>query len=237
MSLFDRLMAVKPDGLSANSWRTRAGLSQAVFTDIKRRGSAKHETIEKLLAAIDVSFAEFEAGVKSPERELAPTAVRAPYLAFRGEDRPRDVPIVGTAECADIEFDGDETRVPVEMMEINADDVIDYARRPLSLDNRRDVYAIYFRGTSMSPRYEPGELAYVDPRRPPLSLDYVVLQMRRDDGDNGERLCLAMAKRLVRQGADFFELQQFEPPATFRIEKARVKHIHRIIPWDELVTF
>ena len=237
ISLYDRLMAVRPPGLSQNAWRLKAGLSSAVFTDIRRRGAAKHDTIEKLLDAIGVTFAEFEAGVVQPEKEAPPAAVRAPFLAFRGQDRPRDVPIRGTAECADIEVEGNDARVTVETMALDADEVIDYARRPATLDNRRDVYAIYFRGHSMTPRYEPGELAYVDPVRPPRAGDYVIVQMRGVDGLEGERIVVVMAKRLVRQSSSFYELEQFNPATTFRVARRDVAHLHRIIPWDELVTF
>ncbi|WP_170841880.1 S24 family peptidase [Sphingomonas gellani] len=237
LTLHDRLMAVKPTGLSASAWTIRAGVSRMALNDIKRRGSANHATITKLLDAIGVTFGEFEAGVRQPEKEAPPAEARAPYLAFRGQDRPRDIPIVGTALCADIEVEDDGLLHSVEGMEMHLNDVIDYARRPLVLDGRRDIYALYFRGVSMAPRYEPGELAYVDPRRPPTTGEYVVAQLRAADGDEGERIFTVMAKRLVRQTAQYFEFEQFNPAGTFRVERARVAHLHRIIPWDELVTF
>jgi phage repressor protein C with HTH and peptisase S24 domain len=88
----------------------------------------------------------------------------------------------------------------------------------------------------MAPRYEPGELGYVDPNRPPSTGDYVVAQMRRPDGD-GERIFTVIAKRLVRQSASYYEFEQFNPACTFRVPRSAVAHLHRIIPWDELVTF
>ena len=163
--------------------------------------------------------------------------MRAPRLAFQAQDRPRDVPVVGTAECGEIEFDEDGVTRRIESMELHLDDVIDRVRRPLSLDNRRDVYAIYFRGGSMAPRYEDGELAYVDPKRPPALLDYVIVQLRGPDGAGGERIFRVLAKRLIRKTANYYELEQFDPPATFRVPREQVAHIHRIIRWDELVAF
>lgn len=122
-------------------------------------------------------------------------------------------------------------------MELDLNEVVDYARRPLTLDNKRDVYALYFRGLSMSPRYEPGEIAYVDPSRPPSIGDYVVVQLREADGMDGERIHTVVAKRLIRQTVNFLELEQFNPATTFRVERTRVARLHRIIPWDELVSF
>lgn len=237
ISLYDRLMAVKPDGLSRNAWTQRAGVSRAAFTDIRRRNAANHETIEKLLEAIGVTFAEFEAGARQEHKEAPPPAVRAPRMAFRGDDRPRDVPIIGTADCADLDVVTDGETVAIETMGLDLSEVVDHVRRPITLDHRRDVYAIYFRGHSMAPRYESGEVAYVDPVRPPLAADYVIVQLRRYDGDDGDRIHVAMAKRLVRQSASYIELEQFNPPLTFRLDRKQVAHIHRIIPWDELVAF
>lgn len=237
LSLFDRLMAVKPAGLARLVWSERAGLSRAVFTDIKRRGSANHSTIEKLLDAIGVTFAEFEAGHRATEKEPSPSEVRAPYLAFRAQDRPRDVPILGTAECADLEFEANDHPVSVESMELDFNEIVDYARRPASLDNRRDVYCLYWRGHSMSPRFEPGEIGYIDPSRPPGIRDYAVLQLRKPDDTEGERVARVIAKRLVRTTASFYELEQFNPPTTFRVPREMVKHIHRVMSLDELVSF
>lgn len=237
ISLYDRLMAVKPVGLSKNAWRERAGLSRALWSDIAKNNAAKHSTIEKLLEAIGVTFAEFEAGVRQLAKDAPPPEVRAPFLAFRGEDRPRDIPIVGTAACADMEVADDGKTLLIETMELDFGNAIDHARRPASLDNKRDVYAIYYVGHSMSPRYEPGELSYVDPTRPPRAGEYVVAQLVGPDGEDGEKVVVAMAKKLVRQSPSFYEFEQFNPPLQFRVPRAMVRHLHRIIPWDELVAF
>lgn len=238
-TLFDRLMAVKPAGLSPNAWTTKANVNRSVFTDVRKRGALNLATLEKLLSAIGVTLADFDAGVRATERDGAHLndPVKAPVMAFRADDRPRDVPIVGTAECGEIEFITDDGKLKIEAMELDLDNVVDHVRRPATLDNRRDVYAIYFTGHSMAPRYEPGELGYVDPSRPPRVRDYVVVQLRRPDAHDGERVCRVLAKRLIRMSASYIELEQFNPAGVFRVDRADVKHVHRIIPWDELVSF
>lgn len=230
-------MAVKPAGLSANAWAVKAGLNRNVFNDIRKRDSAHPYTLDALLDAIGLTKAEFDAGAKQADKEPPPQSVQAPRLAFRGDDRPRDIPIVGTVECADIDFDADGGPTAIETLGIDIHDVIDHARRPPSLDNRRDIYALYFRGHSMSPRYEPGEIAYVDPSRQPRIRDYVIVQLKEGGDFDGDRMATAMAKRLVRVSASYIELEQFNPPVTFKIERRQVAHMHRIIPWDEIVSF
>ena len=234
-SLFNRLMSVKPVGLSMNAWVARAELSRTALADIRRRGNASFETIQKLLDAIGITQAEFEAGVRQSEKDTPPAAVQAPRLAFRGDDRPKDVPVLGTAECADMEVQGDQARLIVASMMLD-NEVVDTVRRPASLDNRRDVYALYFQGNSMEPRYEAGEIAYVDPKRAPKARDYVIVQLRRAEDDD-ERIYVVLAKRLLKSTAVYLELEQFNPPLTFRIMRKDVAHCHRIIPWEELVAF
>lgn len=236
ITLYDRLMAAKPPGLSRNAWTQRAGLSRMAFADIRKRGTAHYETIEKLIDAIGITMADFEAGVRVDEKDPSPAAVRAPAMAFRDDRRPRDVPIMGTAECADLEISEDGHMIHVASMALNSDEVIDHARRPVSLDNRRDVYAIYFQGDSMAPRYESGEMAYVEAKQPPRMMDYVVVQLRAPIGDD-EHVVRVLAKRLRRQTPQFLELEQFNPPLIFRVGRDMVKHLHRIKPWDEIATF
>lgn len=236
-SLYDQLVAVKPAGLSTNAWATKAGVNRSVFQNIRQRGNASWDTIRKLLDAVGLTQAEFEAGMKAVHRDAPADAVRAPRMAFQGDDRPRDVPVLGTAECGDVTIGQDGHAVEVETMSIDHDDVIDRVRRPVSLDNRRDVYAIYFRGQSMSPRYEDGEIAYIDPRRPASRLDYVILQLVGPDGDDGERVIRVLAKRLLKTTASHYEVEQFNPPLVFRVPRKSVRHMHRIMDLAELVAF
>ena len=233
-SLFDRLMAIKPENLSANAWAVNAGVSRAVFNDIRRRNNANHETIEKLLDAIGVSWAQFDAGKAPDKTPVQSERVRSPIAEWRAPDRPRDVPVLGTAACAELSFGTNGDSVDIETMEIDHDEVIDYLRRPLALMDRRDVYAIYFTGYSMAPKFEPGEPAYVDPKRAPQVMDYAIIQLRTTDSEEEERVFAVMAKRIVRQTASYIELEQFNPAATFRVDRKAVKSLHRIIPWAEL---
>ena len=59
--LFEELMRFRPDGMTANSWVVKAGVSRNFWNDLKRHGNPSRRTLEKLLAAADSSLAEFEA--------------------------------------------------------------------------------------------------------------------------------------------------------------------------------
>jgi len=42
-----------------------------------------------------------------------------------------------------------------------------------------------------------------------------------------------LLKRLIRRSGSYIELEQFNPPAKFRVDAARVKAVHRVMRWAE----
>lgn len=132
---------------------------------------------------------------------------------------PFDVPILGGASCGD---DG--------LFELNGQ-TLDYARRPPRLSGAKGVYALFVHGESMSPWREPGELVYVHPHQPVKIGDYVVVQMVPEPG----KPSAAYIKRLVRRTADKLVLMQFNPREEKTLPMKKVKAIHRIMSWSELM--
>ena len=55
------LMRLKPEHLTPNAWAVQAGVSRAVWADMRRHGNPSRRTLEKLLTAVSSSLAEFEA--------------------------------------------------------------------------------------------------------------------------------------------------------------------------------
>lgn len=143
-----------------------------------------------------------------------------------------DIPVYGTALGADAEYatyaDG---KVAIEQIDLNTGEVVDRFRRPPNLLHRRDIYGLYVAGDSMDPAYESGQGILIDPKKPASTRDYVVVYLRdREDGDSAAGVLL---KRLVRRSASFVELQQYNPPATFKLDARLYKEVHRVMPWDE----
>ena len=209
--------------------------------DLRRaKGLPRSDRLDNLARVLGTSAewllrgggAEAAAEVREPQAPFV-----TPQRAFRGADRPRDVPVLGTPSCGEMVVRVDGEDVHVETIDMDLDEVIEYVRRPVGLDGRGEVYAIYPQGFSMAPRFEPGEIQYVDGRKPPAIGDYVVVQLRRPDEQAGERLVSALLKRLVRQSSEWVELEQFNPPAIFRVERRRIGRIHRIMTLNELVGF
>lgn len=133
-------------------------------------------------------------------------------------EMPRDVPVLGTAAgsargafCVDMA-------------------AIDFVRRPPGIGTSRDVYALYVVGSSMSPRFEEGELIYVSERRPARVGDYVVVQTV----DPADGTVQAYCKRLVRRTDDDLLLDQLNPAAEIRLPMREVRAVHRILTLNEL---
>lgn len=182
----------------------------------------------------------FEAGsLLSDQGSSPPSALNDAGFGFRAFELPRDVPVYGTAMGANFQPDENGHGKPIESTEIDLFDHSDFVRRPPALDGRKDAYALYIVGVSMMPRFEPGDLIYIDPRRPPAIGDDVIVQIRRDvaQGDDRHEIETGLIKKLVRRSASFIELEQHNPPAQFRLETTRVARMQRVMRMVDLMTF
>ncbi|MDA0231427.1 MAG: hypothetical protein O3B21_14750 [Proteobacteria bacterium] len=107
---------------------------------------------------------------------------------------------------------------------------IDIVRRPLALIGVDNAFAVYVAGDSMAPRFEPGELLFVHPGRPPQPGDDVLVELHGGDGEPGA----CYLKRLVRRAGGKVVLGQFNPAREIRIDAAKVRAIHKVLTRAEL---
>lgn len=152
-------------------------------------------------------FLRGAAGSKS--ESLAAKGAAGPIVAKT--DR---IPVLGMGEG------GDEGWAPWN------GEIVDYVARPPSLIGAQHAYAVYVRGTSMEPRYHPGEMIFIHPDKPVTIGSYVLVQTRAPvDGDPPR----ALVKRLVRRTAQKITVEQFNPPKTFDLAARDLISIHRIM--------
>lgn len=190
--------------------------------------------LNALARELGVSSDYLTGETNNPEPVLSEVSIADRRIDWRGPqpDLP-PIPLVGTGDCAIIEF-ADETggMLEVERCSFDADHTVRMIARPPALQGARDLYAIYFHGESMMPRFEPGEVGIVDPRRPAGPGDYVLVQLNNGEEDH---VTSVLVKRLVRASARELVLEQFNPPATFTVPRSRVARFHRILPQTELL--
>ena len=230
--VYRALMAVKPDGMSVNAWAVKAGINRSMFNAIRRHGNPNTATLNKLLDAIGVSWAQFDAHVHPVKTEVAATGMGVADVerAWRGAHGP-PVPLYGSAFGGDWEIDGEDA---IELTELHLSEVLDRLARPPSLAGDKEAYAVTIINDSMAPRFEPGERAFVSPRAAVSPGNDVIVQICGDPDTNGDQLAdrvtHVLIKRLVRQTSSFVELRQFNPERTFRIPTNRIaRKLHRVM--------
>ena len=149
--------------------------------------------------------------MRSVARETTGVRVGADYS---GERWPRDLRVLGMAECGP---DG---------WSLWNGEVIEMTSRPPNLAGAAQAYAVYVVGDSMEPRYHSGELVYVHPGRPVDVGAYVLVQVKpAHDGDAPK----AVVKRLVRRSATKVTLEQFNPKKTIELKTSDIISIHRVV--------
>jgi len=224
--MYSALVAVKPSGLSFNEWANRAGVGRSIFADIRKHGNPTQETLRKLLAAIDITPEAFNRGSHRVLTEVAGTGVgsmREVVDQFYAEKPAKRLPVYGSAlggEHGDLDHD-------IELTELHLSEVHDWLMRPASLAGDPDAYAVTIVGDSMTPRFKPRERVGVSPKAPVYIGDDVIVQLRGLDGEE-ERIKLVLIKELVKRTASYYELRQYNPDITFRVESKRVAAIHKV---------
>lgn len=104
--------------------------------------------------------------------------------------------------------------------------VLDYVACPPSLANVPNAYGVYVDGESMSPRYRPGEVAYVHPGKPARRGDDVIVQIAaKEDG----RPPHGFIKEFVGWAGDDLILRQYNPESKLKFERHRVVSVHPIV--------
>lgn len=132
---------------------------------------------------------------------------------------PNDVPVRGTAA-------GSHLRGAFQI----SDDAIDYVRRPPALNGARNAYALYVEGTSMVPVYNPGDLLFVHPDRPPRIGDSVVVQVQLREADGPE----ATIGYLRRRSASALVIGKLSPEAEVEINTRTIIAVHKVLTMNEL---
>ncbi len=150
----------------------------------------------------------------------ATSAGRAPPALPGFATMAQDVPVKGNAaggQAVDFYFNGQ---------------TIDFVRRPPGVARSAGVFALYVTGNSMHPRYTEGELIYATSARPASIGDYVVVELwpEHDGGDTPGYI-----KRLEKRTPTKIVCSQFNPEKSLEFDLKRVKAVHRVIPWAELL--
>lgn len=223
--IYRELMRFKPDGLSANGWAVKAGVSRTVWSDMRRHGNPSRRTLEKLLAVAGSSLAEFEAlrvGAEPRPLGAGPGSVGEGGQRRWNPAQPQPLPLLATALAGN--WGDPDSRI--ELLEIERGRSIERLPRPRSLAADAEAYAITVVGDSMWPRFRPGRRIAVSPRSP-IAVGDDVLIILAERSPAGKRFVLL--KELVRRTSTHIELRQFNPDSTLSVSAAEVETIHKVV--------
>src|SRR5262245_51975095 len=199
-------------GLSMKEASERIGRNHAYLQQYFERGvpaSLPEDVRENLAALLQLTPDSLRSGGAA-----ASNSFRTPLLTIPPANPMDKIPVMGIAEGGD------------EGWSLWNGDIVDYIQRPPPLAGAPQGYATYVFGTSMEPRYHPGEIIYVHPGKPITIGSYVLVQVKaKHDGEPPG----ALVKRLSRRTAQKVVLEQFNPPKTFDIPVKDVVSIHRIV--------
>lgn len=188
-------------------------------------GSAKHRMHRATFNALRERFPDFPGFAEQPP-------ANATVVRFEGasDERMRDdLPIYGTALGAAREIDGEA----IEQVTLNKAEVVEYVKRPVILNGRKNVYGLIVTGSSMEPRHMDGETIIVDADGRVRPGEDVVVYLAGRHGDNARAV---LVKKLIRRTSTYIELEQYLPAKTFRLDAADVMRVDRVMPWSELLS-
>jgi phage repressor protein C with HTH and peptisase S24 domain len=154
-------------------------------------------------------------GVPKVNVPLTLAEERSPFapVSLESPEGRRDFPIYGSARTGN---DGER---------VDLDQPVEWIVRPRAVQGVQGAFGMYVVGDSMEGRYKQGDMVTVHPGRPVLPGQDVVVVFH----DNS-----ALIKRLLRKTAEFYEVQQLNPPwpKPRRIPKKDVSGIYLIVGID-----
>ena len=201
-------------GLSMKEASERIGRNHAYLQQFLERGvpvKLPEEVREKLAPLLDLAPDQLKTPAAPPPKGLAEPSR---FFTLPFPNALDKIPVMGIAEGG---TDGSS---------LWNGDVVDRVDRPPSLAGAPNGYGTYVVGTSMEPRYHPGELIYVHPGRPVTVGCYVLVQLApKEEGAPPPALIKRLAKRMTAK----IVLEQFNPPKTFEISVKDVLTMHKIV--------
>lgn len=179
-----------------------AGCSQQVIGDIESGRTKKPRNLLEIATALGKTVEDLD-----PDRFMPRQPPLAQIPLTLG---PKTLPIFAAAQ-------GGNGIMLVTM------EPIDYVRRPHPLEHVSEGYGVYIVGDSMSPAYEPGDIALINPFLPPSpGRDAIFLNPI-------DHVQEAMIKRLVRATAREWVVQQWNPRKEFSLARNHWEKCHIVV--------
>ncbi|MBB3315138.1 phage repressor protein C with HTH and peptisase S24 domain [Rhizobium sp. BK181] len=217
---------IAEQGLTWEAASLKSNLERSYFRKLFERGGAspRGQTLKKISDGLgvpmtvllgestDASAINIAPALKT---DVRPASAHLPLPM----EMAKDVPVMGTAA-------GSHLRGAFQL----SSEPVDYVRRPHTLINARNVYSLYVEGTSMEPQFQPGDLIYVHPDKPPRFGDAVVIQVQLGDSEAMEATIGIFSKR----APEMVTIRKHNPSAEIEIPRSTIVAIHKVLSVNEL---
>lgn len=194
---------------------TRLGypIGQSAIGNLESGHTQNPKFIVELAKALGVSTDWLRTG---KEKSALVATTIAPVAFPDVGSMARDVPVLGTAS-------GGSGQVHMQ------GGAIDYVRRPPPLAGRADVFALYIEEVSMVPAFSPGDLVFVEKRKPRVG-DHAIIEYREDANDDPR----CIIKKLAAVTATTVRLEQYNPSKILEIKLQHVIRMQRVMTMADL---
>lgn len=194
-------------GLNPFEAAVRGGLERGFINDLLqgKKTGVRGNNLAKLAVALEWTPAHLVGGAPSD-----PDLVKPPLPGARSSENL--MPVYASVE-------GGQGTI------IRSTDPIEYLTRPANMQNVSEGYGLIVEGESMTPLYEPGDVALVNPRLGARRGKDAILYSAEDAG--GE--VRATVKRIVGFTDNEWHLQQFNPPKQFKLSRKEWPTCHRVV--------
>lgn len=197
-----------------------------VSTQIGRNHAYLQQFLER---GVPATLPEITRGKLAIILGVTEDALRGPSPALGGRSPPMNKP-----QTLALPMSGATDRIPVlGMAECGVDgwslwngEIVDWVPRPANLIGAQQAYAVFVVGSSMEPRYFPGEVVFIHPGRPVTQGAFVLVQIKPKEQGEAPR---AVIKRLVKRSGTKWILEQFSPAKTFEVKADEIVSIHRVV--------
>ena len=214
MSLNTRIFeARKKAHLTQQDLASRLNVTKAAVSSWERGTSPRQEKLEAIAKVTNVSYEWLLIGTEPIGEDSVvstPNGVILPNIDFSTN---KTIPVYGQAVAGingEVAFDGKK------LFEVPC---------PPQLLNVENAYGVEVAGDTMSPRYEDGEIIYVDTVRRIKKGDYVVAQIMMKEEDS---FPTAFIKRFMRHNEKELVLTQLNPVKELVFPHQHVLSVHYI---------
>lgn len=214
MTLNERILeARKKAGLTQQELASLVNVTKAAVSAWERTAVPRQDKIEAIAKATKVSVEWLLIGAEPAGEGDVQLTSNGVVLSTVDFPTRKTIPVYGQAVAG---VNGEFVFNGIKLFEVLC---------PPQLSHVNNAYGVQVSGDSMYPRYEDGEIVYVDPSRRVKKGDYVVAQIMME---NETDLPQAFVKKFVRHNEQELVLEQFNPAKNLTFPHKRVVSVHYI---------